>query len=1095
MIEIPNYEIGKLAGRGGVAEVYLARHKLLDRTVAIKVISPAQADDLADKRFLKEAKVVAGLRHPNIVSIYDVGVFENKYYIIMEYLEGGDLKQNVQRTLSIPQTLKIIRQITSALAHAHDKGFVHRDIKSQNIMFRADGTAVLTDFGIVKDLTADTGYTLDGTSIGTPHYMSPEQAQGTEEIDWRTDLYSLGVTFYEMLTGSVPYNADSAIAVALKHIKDPVPQLPEQFASFQPLIDKLMAKKPDDRFQSAHDLLRAIGELGGEGVSTETVELKHQFARKVNFANVFFGVVIGCIIGGLMFLSQPYLARFIDRQKMPAAMPQPAEIRQTKPAVQEPKKPFLDVIKKNWTTSVDSKRLTDWIVQKNYSEALNYISQIRKDMPETGNEMMQKADQFLESKQNMNAGDIYNTVLSVDPENTSALLGLLYVAIEKQQGMATRQNPSIAEYDALLVLLNKAINNTDSQYFKQLKIESVESVYESAKQQLEQQQFQQARIWAKTGLKNAPDHLRLKKFGYLIQAQISFNENRLTSPDQDNALAYYRKVLQLDSDDQNARQGIANIAGKYKTMALAAQEENKYSKAIQLIGEARSVTPNDPGLQITEWLILGDMYTSREQFNTPENNNARHFYQKILAQSPQNKQAALRIAKLEVLIPLQQVRQTDTLSKKIPAYRTLFSKLESAIAGHGQESMANLKHQVIKQIKEDIHTRKKQKQTIPAEFMTLVSSHFPDENEIFNTQYDILIAKGDESTSKTEKADYYLKALKLNPVPSPAKIKIKNIANDLDNQGKINDAKAVLKQAMNIAPKHAPFSEMFNTINQIQDTKAEIFTLQLKIKRIQTFPEKVELYRALFSKLNSAIDRFGQKKLKDLNKDVTTQVKTEIKAINNSRKTIPAEFLALVESDFPELTDYVVNAQYNTLIENGNQSTSKQEKADYYLNALKLDKNRSEAKNSIELLAKNLDKNGNNNEAVAVLQQAIAISPNDLIFSELFDNIRRILEVYATSSGCGKENIISQAPVSIENLNLCIHYRNQDPDSIVNVVVNQKNGQAMEVPVVLDERSGSKPIDIVAPVEGFALGDYAITVRQNEKILSETLIQFIQKRR
>jgi len=118
-----------------------------------------------------------------------------------------------------------------------------------------------------------------------------------------------------------------------------------------------------------------------------------------------------------------------------------------------------------------------------------------------------------------------------------------------------------------------------------------------------------------------------------------------------------------------------------------------------------------------------------------------------------------------------------------------------------------------------------------------------------------------------------------------------------------------------------------------------------------------------------------------------------------------------------------------------------------------------------------------------------------LIFNKLFDNIRHIIDVYATSSGCGKENMISRAPVSIENLNLCIHYRNLAPDSVVNVVVNQKNGQTMEVPVVLDARSGNKPINMVAPIEGFALGDYSITVRQNEKILSETLIQFIPKRR
>ncbi|MDA8402913.1 MAG: serine/threonine-protein kinase, partial [Desulfobacteraceae bacterium] len=292
MIDIPNYEIGKLAGRGGVAEVYLARHKLLDRKVAIKLISPVHAGDLADKRFLKEAKVVAGLRHTNIVSIYDVGVYENKYYIIMEYLEGGDLKQNIKRTLPVAQALKILRQIASALAHAHDKGFIHRDIKSQNIMFRGDGTAVLTDFGIVKDLASDTGYTMDGTSIGTPHYMSPEQAQGSDGIDWRTDLYSLGVTFYEMLTGSVPYNADSPIAVALKHIKDPVPQLSEQYARFQPTIYRKIKKNFNNLYQLSHDLISAIDRLdrhdsldsfdSEDAAPTYPFLMPQKFGRKVN---------------------------------------------------------------------------------------------------------------------------------------------------------------------------------------------------------------------------------------------------------------------------------------------------------------------------------------------------------------------------------------------------------------------------------------------------------------------------------------------------------------------------------------------------------------------------------------------------------------------------------------------------------------------------------------------------------------------------------------------------------------------------------------------------------------------------------------------
>jgi tetratricopeptide (TPR) repeat protein len=271
--------------------------------------------------------------------------------------------------------------------------------------------------------------------------------------------------------------------------------------------------------------------------------------------------------------------------------------------------------------------------------------------------------------------------------------------------------------------------------------------------------------------------------------------------------------------------------------------------------------------------------------------------------------------------------------------------------------------------------------------------------------------------------------------------------------------------------------------------------LLLKIKHIQTLSEKVEPYNILFSKIESATNRFGAKKIKDLKNDVSEQIKSDIATQTNSRQPIPAEFMGLIKNDFSELNDYAINAQYDILITNGDKTASKQEKADYYLKALKLDRNRQEAKNSIELLAKNLDKNGNNNEAVDVLQKAMDISPNDLIFSQLFDNIRRIIEVHATSAGCGKDNVITQAPVSIETLNICIHYKNLTPDSIVNVVLSQKNGHAMEVPVVLDDRSGNKLIDIVAPIEGFSLGDYAITIRQDEQVLSETLIQFIAKRR
>ncbi|PIP38793.1 MAG: hypothetical protein COX19_10730 [Desulfobacterales bacterium CG23_combo_of_CG06-09_8_20_14_all_51_8] len=1096
MINIPNYEIGKLAGRGGVAEVYLARHKLLDRTVAIKLICPTQADELTDKRFLKEARVVAGLRHPNIVSIYDVGVYENKYYIIMEYLEGGDLKQNIKRGLTIPQTLKIMRQIASALAHAHDKGFIHRDIKSQNIMFRADGTAVLTDFGIVKDLTAETGYTLDGTSIGTPHYMSPEQAQGTTKIDWRTDLYSLGVTFYEMLTGSVPYNADSAIAVALKHIKDPIPQLPEKFSQFQPTIDRLMAKNPKDRFQSAHELVSAIGVLDGEGPFTDAFHMPHALGSRVRLANIFSGVLIGCVIGGVLFASMPLLEK-LRGSGQTAAPPSRTAAGEPMPSAEpDSKKSFLDMIKNTDETSPDTARLTDLIVKHNYPQALDYILKMRKDLPESSHEMMKKADQALRSGQYLNAGDMYNSILSVDGKNTAALLGLLYVAVENQRTLAGDQTPTISEYDALLALLDKGIKKTESQYFKHLQIAAVESIYEFANDLLAQNRFNDAKTWADTGLKYAPDHLRLKRLGFLIQARDSFHENRLIEPDQDNALSYYRLILQLDPEDAAAKQGIAEIIERYQSMALAARKEQNFTEALALTKKARSIAPENRALEIAEWQMLGDISAAKGQITTPENENARYYYQKILTQDPENQQAILGITKTDVLLPLYQVRQAGPLPKKIPAYQTLFSSLETAISRYGQTDMADVKEEVIRQIKSDILARKNQKQAIPSEFMALVSKHFPEEKEIFTTQYDIFIASGDESAATTEKAEYYLKALKLNPGAGDARRRIEKLASSLGDSGKTEDARTVLNQAMTLAPDYPAFGDLLKALQQAQDIRAEIFTLLLKIKKTSDFAEKTDLYAAVFSKLTAAAKRHGAPKISDAKRDVIAQIHSDISALKNTGQLIPETFMTLVRENFPEKYTDMRTAQYDMLMENGDRSADKQEKATHFLKALALDNTRPEAKSRIEQLANNMDQNGNNPAASDLLGGALEIAPNELIFTELSGKIKRDVEIFATRSGCGRENQITQAPVSIETLNLCIAYRNMAPESVVNVVMlNSNTGHRLEVPVVLEDRSGSKPIDIAAPIEGFAVGDYSISVTQNETILSEILIQFLPKRR
>jgi serine/threonine protein kinase len=257
--QIPGYQVLKKLGQGGMADVYLGIQEKLQRQVAIKVMIPLLfRDEQFSKRFIKEAQTAAQLNHPNIITIHDVGETGDSYYIVMEYLEES-LSQRLKKRGYFPplEALDVVRMIACALDYAHKKGFIHRDIKPDNIMFRADGTVVLVDFGIARAMDSTTHLTRTGMSIGTPHYMSPEQCKG-EKIDGRSDIYSLGVQFYEIITGKVPYNAENTAGIIIKHIQDPIPRLPDKLSRYQPLIDKLMAKERDKRFQGGEELIQFI---------------------------------------------------------------------------------------------------------------------------------------------------------------------------------------------------------------------------------------------------------------------------------------------------------------------------------------------------------------------------------------------------------------------------------------------------------------------------------------------------------------------------------------------------------------------------------------------------------------------------------------------------------------------------------------------------------------------------------------------------------------------------------------------------------------------------------------------------------------------
>jgi serine/threonine-protein kinase len=262
---IGRYAIERELGRGGMAIVYLARDPNMDRQVAVKVL-PRQFtfDPQFQARFQREAKVIAKLEHPAIVPVYDAGEHDGQPYIVMRYMRGVSLTDRLKGDpLPVQEASRILSRLAPALDKAHSTGIIHRDLKPANILFDDDSESYLSDFGIAKISESTAAFT-GSAIIGTPAYMSPEQARGAG-IDGRSDVYSLGVILFEMLSGSQPYEADTPMGVAMRHITDPVPRIlevnPDLPEGVDEVLQRALAKKPDERFQTAAELAESLGEL------------------------------------------------------------------------------------------------------------------------------------------------------------------------------------------------------------------------------------------------------------------------------------------------------------------------------------------------------------------------------------------------------------------------------------------------------------------------------------------------------------------------------------------------------------------------------------------------------------------------------------------------------------------------------------------------------------------------------------------------------------------------------------------------------------------------------------------------------------------
>jgi eukaryotic-like serine/threonine-protein kinase len=285
------YELEELVGTGGMSSVYRAHDRLLERYVAIKVLHERfTSDGEYVERFRREARAVAQLSHPNIVTVIDRGEQDDRQFIVFEYVDGENLKALLEREGPLPEpvAIELALQVARALGFAHEQGLVHRDVKPQNVLLNDGREAKVTDFGIARSLDVSGNLTQTGTVMGTSDYIAPEQARGAR-VDAQSDIYSLGSVLYELLTGEVPFTGDNFVAVAMQHINRPPPSVRERRPELSPCVDdvvqRAMAKEPRDRFRSMNELCAALNdclsELDGDGTSrAETMVVAPQRRRR-----------------------------------------------------------------------------------------------------------------------------------------------------------------------------------------------------------------------------------------------------------------------------------------------------------------------------------------------------------------------------------------------------------------------------------------------------------------------------------------------------------------------------------------------------------------------------------------------------------------------------------------------------------------------------------------------------------------------------------------------------------------------------------------------------------------------------------------------
>lgn len=597
---IPGYRIEREVGRGGMATVYLALQESLHRKVALKVMNPAlSADEDFRLRFLNEGHIVGQLSHSSIVTVFDIGSHDNHYYLSMEYLPGGSLRERVRGGLSLEQALDIAATLGSALGYAHQRGFIHRDIKPLNVLFREDGTPVLTDFGIAKAVNASANLTRTGYAFGSVGYMSPEQALG-KPIDHRADIYSFGVMFWEMLTGKRPYDASDAFSLALKHATAPLPELPDELRRFQPLLDKLLAKQPDDRYDRAEDFVDELDRLRrGETVDmprtgqadprdddatvvrpTSSGASPAPTPRSTGGGGLRIGlvtvVVLAIGVGAVLLISG--LNPFGGAPSTPDRVARtPEDDTRTTPDT-EPETATID------PTPIESSPQPEPTPADTETRVARLLTRA---------DLQWSEGRFTEPPGD-NAFATYQQVLELDPDNSQASERLVAIGrrqLSMQYQQKARELLEQGELDRSLTELDQG-----------LRLAPGDPDLLDLKRQVEERILVLETTDAPPAEEPPPESVDMDDpQALLARAREQWNAGRHVEPPGDNAYETYQRVLELQPDNNAARSGLLAIGrirlgNQYQNRAEQLRQDGALQDSLAEVEQGLRLAPEHPGL-------------------------------------------------------------------------------------------------------------------------------------------------------------------------------------------------------------------------------------------------------------------------------------------------------------------------------------------------------------------------------------------------------------------------------------------------------------------------------------------------------------------